>query len=181
MMTDRNKKTYRVGQILFVPDTETNTIIPFQIVEEIVRRTLEGDSTSYRIKLGIDDEVMMLSAVTGDIYESLDTARQMLLANATKWVNHVIIKAEQVAAERYGGYIKNENQPSIESSSSINEENEPHRGETKNQNNWYGDPEVTVGETENVSDNPYNQSGEVFTVEVSPGVFAKASMKTSTS
>ena len=42
---------YQVGDILYIISNKRRQIVPVQVCEQVTRRTLDGEHTSYKIKL----------------------------------------------------------------------------------------------------------------------------------
>ena len=95
-------KRYAVGQVLYVASSTSINVIPVQIVEELTKRTLAGEETTYVIRLGQDDKKMQLSEVEGDIYESCDQMKLALINRITSSISKLIVVAEQKAVKWYG-------------------------------------------------------------------------------
>ena len=92
---------YKIGQVLFVVLKKENRVVPFQIVEELVKRTLEGEIVTYMARLGSSSEHIAIVDIDGDIYESADKLRKVLVDRATTSLNKIIDNAIQKSREWY--------------------------------------------------------------------------------
>lgn len=92
---------YKIGQVLFVVLKKENRVVPFQVVEELVKRTLEGEVVTYMARLGTSMEHISVSDIDGEIYESAEKLRKMLVEKATSSVNKIIDVAVQKSREWY--------------------------------------------------------------------------------
>lgn len=115
-----------VGQVLFVLVPGEMTIHPVRVVEEVNRRTLQGEEVNYLIEIGLkgsrktvplDDDVLTFS--------NIEEARTHLYNNAQSAIDKICDKAqamsqrefphEQVAAKN----VKNVERPPVTESQSV--------------------------------------------------------------
>lgn len=95
--------TYRVGQILFVVMSKQAQVYPVMVIEEIVKRTLNGEETSYVLQGGSDPSSTVLAhQVKGEIFESAEEAKYVLTSRATAQVEKMVDLAAKKAVEWYG-------------------------------------------------------------------------------
>ena len=99
---------YKIGQVLFVVLKKENRVVPFQIVEELVKRTLEGEVVTYMARLGSSAEHIAITDVDGDIYESADKLRKTLIEKATASLNKIVDNAVQKSREWYPAGFAND-------------------------------------------------------------------------
>lgn len=90
---------YRVGQVLFVVLNKKVQVYPMMVVEEITKRTLQGEETTYVLQGGVDaSSTILLNQVDGEIFESADEAKYVLTTRATasieRLVDAAVTKAE---------------------------------------------------------------------------------------
>jgi len=103
MMT-KNEMNYKVGQVLFyVPEGRT-VIIPIQVVEEVIKRTLDTVTTSYIVSMGTQNssKTSDIAALNGQVYESAQKAKRDLTDKATAMISHLIDQAVKQASQWYG-------------------------------------------------------------------------------
>ena len=93
--------SYKIGQVLYVLLNRETKICPVQVVEEITKKTLAGETTTYIIKLGKKSETLSLSSLDGQVFESIDTLKQTLLERITHSVENIIINTIKTAQEWY--------------------------------------------------------------------------------
>ena len=95
-------RRFAVGQVVYVISAEHNKVLPFQVVEEITRKTIRGDEVHYKVVYGTDQTKMkLLSEIKGELFTSLDEARAHLMKNVTAWVDGQITAARKAAVEWY--------------------------------------------------------------------------------
>lgn len=95
---------YSVGQVLFVILKSENRVYPMQVIEEITKKTLGGEEISYMVKAGSGDDPktkMLITEVSGEIFDSASKARGALTERATSVINRLVDVAVQKANEWY--------------------------------------------------------------------------------
>jgi len=83
-------KDYKVGQVLYIGMNKNNKIIPVQIVERLVRETMDGDVITYMVvspkeavnKNTKQRKLLDLSKIKGQIFVDLNEARRMMSEKA---------------------------------------------------------------------------------------------------
>jgi len=94
--------SYRVGQVLFVVLNKKMQVYPMMIIEEIVKRTLQGEEVNYVLQGGSDSSTtILLSAVDGEIFESADEAKYVLTTRATAQIERLVDIAVEKSNEWY--------------------------------------------------------------------------------
>ena len=94
---------YKVGQILYVLVKKQQTVIPVQVVEQILRRTLSGEETMYTVNVPTNGGLkeMPLVDISGEVFEDLEHARTRLLENATSAIDSLIRAASKTSARHF--------------------------------------------------------------------------------
>lgn len=96
------KMPYRVGQILFVILNKKMQIYPMMIIEEITKRTMQGVETNYVLQAGAEStSTVLLNQVDGEVFESADDARRVLIERATSQIDRLIQVATEKSSEWY--------------------------------------------------------------------------------
>lgn len=96
-----SSRSYRVGQVLYVLMSKETKIIPVQIVEEIIKRTVAGESVSYIVKAGKNSKPISLQDFDGEVFDNVDLLRDTLLKKVMNTVNSVVDNAVVRASEWY--------------------------------------------------------------------------------
>jgi len=96
-----SNRAYRVGQVLFVLTNKDTRIYPVQITEEIIKRTVSGESVSYMVRVGKTGKAANLSEIDGEIYEEVDRLREMLTKRVINMINGIIDNALLKSSEWY--------------------------------------------------------------------------------
>ena len=84
---------YRVGQVLYMIGDKAARVLPIQVVEEIVRTTMDGKVRSYVVRLPDKAKTTAdISELKGQLFETTASLREHMLSNATnaidKMINH---------------------------------------------------------------------------------------------
>ena len=87
--------TYDVGQIIYVVSSQKMQVLPFVIAEEVVRKTLSGEEVTYLVKKDETEKTYNLAAIAGDVYEDVQSVRQVLIQNATAGIDKICALAKQ--------------------------------------------------------------------------------------
>ena len=86
--------SYEVGQVVYLLNNESLTIVPALIIEEIVRKTLTDQTKQHVIKLpGEDNNNVILESLNEHVYSDVDALRNHMLDNTKKSINKLIQNA----------------------------------------------------------------------------------------
>lgn len=96
-----SNRAYRVGQVLYVLTNKDTKIYPVQITEEIIKRTVTGESVSYMVRVGKTGKAVSLSEIDGEIYEEVDRLREVLTKRVINMINGIIDNALLKSSEWY--------------------------------------------------------------------------------
>jgi hypothetical protein len=93
---------YSVGQVLYIILSKKGQVYPMRIIEEITKKTLKGEEVNYVIQAGSDSSsTILLSQIEGEIYETPEEAKSVLIARATAQIEKIVEAAKIRAAEWY--------------------------------------------------------------------------------
>jgi hypothetical protein len=91
--------TYEVGQVLYVIMSRDKSVIPVRIIEQVLRKTLDGETVSYIVELPTQtNEQVPLEKLGSGVYSSSGEAMSAMIKNAEATIKKIIKKAEAVAA-----------------------------------------------------------------------------------
>jgi len=95
---------YEVGQVIYLLLSEEMKIVPVQIVEQVVRRRFQEDtSTSYIVMLpGKNGTTMNLSEIDATVHTDVNVLRSFMVENATSSIDKLISKAVQTERTYFG-------------------------------------------------------------------------------
>lgn len=90
--------SFVVGQTVYVVSSEHDSVVPLQIVEQISRRSLDGETISYMARKDTHGASFDLSGVKGEVFPSLDGVRDFLHKRFETWMAKQLERAIQVAS-----------------------------------------------------------------------------------
>ena len=94
--------TYSIGQVLFLVSKQDQKVIPMQIVEEVRRKNLDGETIDYLVKLpSMGDKKINLKKIDAHVYEDLDTLKAALLEKAQDLIENISHKAGALATTKF--------------------------------------------------------------------------------
>jgi hypothetical protein len=94
---------YAVGQIIYVVLKKETRVYPMQVIEEITKKTFEGELTSYVVSGGDPKVRLSIADIDGEVFDSADKAKKMLIERATSNIVRLVDIAVQKAKEWYPG------------------------------------------------------------------------------
>lgn len=102
-MSDRTGPTFKVGQVLFVVLRKEATVYPVQVIEEVIKKTLEGVTTSYMVQAGAPaaSKVVAMSDIDGEVFDSSEKAKSTLIDRVTSSISQRVDQASAKAREWY--------------------------------------------------------------------------------
>ena len=94
---------YQVGQVLFIILNKKQQVIPVQVTEQVVRRSLNGEEISYSVSIPNRDEnrILELDSIDGEVFESIDSVREYMLEQTTQIIAAITDRALKVAKNRF--------------------------------------------------------------------------------
>lgn len=95
---------YSVGQILYLILKKKQIVLPVRVVEQILRRTVEGEETKYIVEIPAKDHRMIqrpLDELNSEVFKDLSEAREILLANANSAIDNIIALASRSAKKHF--------------------------------------------------------------------------------
>lgn len=95
------EKKYRVGQILYVVLNKQMKVFPCQIVEELTKKTMNGNSVVYRVAIGKGSEPRDLSDLDGEVFDDPEVVKKTLTARASKMIEKMVAAATKASSEWY--------------------------------------------------------------------------------
>ena len=88
---------YRVGQILFLI-ADASKVIPIQIIEEVIRTTLQGKEKTYIVKFPDKKGTTVdINKVKGDLFTSKDQVKKYMIDNAKSAIEQMVSLAEEMS------------------------------------------------------------------------------------
>jgi hypothetical protein len=88
---------YRVGQILFLI-ADASKVVPIQVVEEVIRTTLDGKEKTYIVKFPNKKETTAdIKKVKGELFMSKDEVKNYMIDNAKNAIEQMVALAEEMS------------------------------------------------------------------------------------
>tara|TARA_B100000530_G_scaffold181818_1_gene114993 strand:+ start:376 stop:861 length:486 start_codon:yes stop_codon:yes gene_type:complete len=85
---------YEVGNIIFLVSRKAQSVLAAQICEQNVKKTLDGEETTFRVRIGTGDEsdteLYDLDRIDADIYSSPEEATQSLYETAKSVIDSLV-------------------------------------------------------------------------------------------
>ena len=89
--------TYEVGTVLWIIHTDRPGLVAYRVVEEITKRTLEGEKIQYLVQPAIPKtKTVQLESIKGRIFLDSEEAKQALIENATRAIDAMISKTQNL-------------------------------------------------------------------------------------
>ena len=88
---------HEVGNIIFLVSRKAQSVLAAQICEQNVKKTLDGEETTFRVRIGTGDtsdkELYDLDRIDADIYASPEEATQSLYETAKTVIDSLVSDA----------------------------------------------------------------------------------------
>jgi hypothetical protein len=92
---------HEVGQVLYLVLNKKQQVVPVQIVEQVVRRTMDGEETLHSVKIPTKESLYNLEELDADIYTTLEGVRKKMHDNANLAIEAMILKASEWEKEYF--------------------------------------------------------------------------------
>ena len=94
---------YEVGQILYMTSSKSFKIIPIQVVEEVVRTTINGKEKTYMICFPDKEKTVTdIKKIKTEIFKTVDEVENHLINNTKKAIKQLIQEADIIKNEAFG-------------------------------------------------------------------------------
>ena len=150
--SDINHNDLQIGQVLYIVSDKQTRVIPVVVSEQATIRTLEGNSTTWKVIIGPKNKrkTYPLNSITGEKFFSLSDAKEALLSRFTSFLNETIDSSAKTTKDWYG----------IELEANLNQKQTPRTLQEDGEN---FDPESLLdsidSSTETFTNQPRNQLG----------------------
>jgi hypothetical protein len=93
---------YKIGQILFLILKDSMKVIPVKVVEEVKRRTEQGETITYSIKSPHGKMYDFVNDENNDVvFDSIKNIKSLLMQNAETSIDKVINTALKCAVDKF--------------------------------------------------------------------------------
>ena len=94
---------YEVGSVLWIIHTDRPGLMAYQVVEEITKKTLEGEQIQYLVRAAMSKtKTVRLEQIKGNIYQDAEEAKQKMIENATKAIDGMVQKIQNNVNNVFG-------------------------------------------------------------------------------
>ena len=99
--------TYEVGSVLWVIHSDRPGLMAYQVIEEITKKTLEGEQIQYLVQSATKkSRTVKLDSIKGLIFEDSEEAKQKMIENATKAIDGMVIKIQHNVDQLFNGKVE---------------------------------------------------------------------------
>tara|TARA_B100000900_G_scaffold314867_1_gene273729 strand:+ start:433 stop:909 length:477 start_codon:yes stop_codon:yes gene_type:complete len=94
------EEDYQVGQIIFLIGEKTTRVIPIQVVEEVVRTTVEGKIKTYTVQMPDKKQTKAdIYSLKGTLFKNTGDLHNYMLTNAKNAISAMVEDAVSVSEE----------------------------------------------------------------------------------
>jgi hypothetical protein len=92
---------FKVGQVIYLIPSGERRVMPAQVTEEILRRTISGEETVWMIQLAGSQKSVPLDPEAAEYYVNISDLRKTLIDRTTQQVNTMVDRVVSAAAEAF--------------------------------------------------------------------------------
>ncbi len=100
-MSEQTLPPFKVGQIVYLIPTGERRVLPAQITEEILRRTVKGTETVWMIQIAGSPKSVPLDPEAAEYFTDVVSLREAMLERTRKQVLSMLDKVEAMAHETF--------------------------------------------------------------------------------
>jgi len=90
--------SYSVGQIVYLLSKKDLKVFPAQVIEEIKRKTLNGETVSYIVTLpDRDRSEVSLDDLSVESFTSIEAVKNIMMSNAKSQIESILERAQDVS------------------------------------------------------------------------------------
>ncbi len=96
--------TFEVGSVLWVIHSDRPGLMAYQVIEEITKKTLEGEQIQYLVRSATNkSKTVKLDSIKGLVFEDSEEAKQKMIENATKAIDGMVLKIQANVDKLFNG------------------------------------------------------------------------------
>lgn len=158
MSKDNNsEKQLEVGQVIYILSNENVTILPAMVIEEVIKRTINGDTRSWKVAIGPPNnkrKQLRSDEIDGEIFTSLEEVEKILKERLNNFISKTLEKTETRSEQWFGNERTDSNKKSkqyqkkektqnnkIDPGTLLNEDEENSEEKEKEETNQIQNPE----------------------------------------
>ena len=112
---------YSVGQILYMLLDKSRKVVPVRVVEQVIRKSIDGEEVSYVVLLPSKDKSKIdLSKIDGRPFTSPEEVRKVMMKNASDAIDRMIETSRQISKSAFGSNPEPVNDLESETGSLLN-------------------------------------------------------------
>lgn len=100
-MSEQTLPSLKVGQIVYLIPTGERRVLPAQITEEILRRTVRGTETVWMIQIAGSPKSVPLDPDAAEYFTDMISLREAMIERTRKQVLAMLDKVEAMARETF--------------------------------------------------------------------------------
>lgn len=100
-MSEQTLPPFKVGQIVYLIPADERRVLPAQITEEILRRTVKGTETVWMIQIAGSTKSVPLDPEAAEYFTSIESLREVMIERTRKQVIAMLEKTESLAKELF--------------------------------------------------------------------------------
>ena len=90
--------TLNVGQVIYLLANKDARVYPVLVTEQIDKKTLSGNSTSYVVRLPTEEKKEVnLEEIKSEVFISVEEARKSMIEKASKQIDTILDQASEIA------------------------------------------------------------------------------------
>ena len=111
-----------IGQVVYILSEKSGNVVPAIVAEESVVRTLEGNTTSWKLYVGSEANRKVIDSkqVNGEVYGTIEEVHAVLNDRLTEYLRNTISDKKERARKWYGKYYTEDGVKQSPSSMSMN-------------------------------------------------------------
>ena len=113
---------YNVGQILFLLLRKKKSVIPVQITEQVIKKSLRGETVSYSVMLPDESKtVLPLDKLDATVFSCADDIKNHMIDSAKRAISAIVEKSEEMRLQAFpqDSTLDNEKDNELSSSEEI--------------------------------------------------------------
>jgi hypothetical protein len=93
---------YEVGTVLWIIRSDRPGLVAYRVVEEITKKTLEGERIQYLVQSAIPKaKTVQLESIKGRIFLTSEEAKYAMIENATRAIDAIIEKTQNLVNKTF--------------------------------------------------------------------------------
>jgi hypothetical protein len=105
-MSEQTLPPFKVGQIVYLIPTGERRVLPAQITEEILRRTVRGTETVWMIQIAGSPKSVPLDPEAAEYFTDMVSLREAMLERTRQQVITMLEKTESLAREMFPDQVE---------------------------------------------------------------------------